>query len=162
MKITSPEFSAIAAKRNLRFIKHCTIELIPHDGSLKYFPQRNFDNVKGYPLLKGITMDTPFCKFKPDLPKGKGVYLWVVEEEIIYLGEAEDLRSRFNSGYGNISPRNPYLGGQSANVKMNRAALEILESGKQIDIHYALVEDHKGAEAYLLSRINTKYNVQNN
>ena len=126
------------------------------------FPRRRFNNIKNYPFLAGIDENTEFCHFKPGLPKGKGVYLWVVDDEIIYLGEAVDLRSRFNSGYGNISPRNCFKGCQSTNVKMNRVALKLFKENKTIEIYIVLTQKHKEIESYLLSRINTKYNVKNN
>ena len=44
----------------------------------------------------------------------------VRDGQIIYIGETAGLRQRFNMGYGNISPRNCYVGGQSTNCKMNK------------------------------------------
>ena len=163
MKITDERFKQIEEELNLSFHKAESISLRKgNDGSFVYFPQLRFNNVKKYPYLAGINDSTEFCSFKLNLPKQKGVYLWVVDDEIIYLGEAVDLYSRFNTGYGNISPRNCFKGGQSTNVKMNRVALEYFKQGKMINIYITLTENHKAIELYLLNRISTKYNVQNN
>lgn len=126
------------------------------------FPQRRFKNVKNYPYLAGIDYFTEFCHFKPNLPKESGVYLWVVNKEIIYIGEAKDLKSRFNSGYGNISPRNCFKGGQSTNVKMNQVALSYFKNGQTIEIYFIKTDKHKEIELYLLNRIKTPNNDKNN
>lgn len=163
MKITDSRFKEIEKELNVQFYKVDSITLVKgENGSFVQFPQLRFNNVKNYPYLAGVDGTTEFCHFKPNLPKEKGVYLWVVDDEIIYLGEAVDLRSRFVTGYGHISPRNCFKGGQSTNVKMNRVALNYYKQGKTIDIYIILTEKHKEVELYLLNRINTKYNVQNN
>lgn len=163
MKVNDQAFLEIEKELNVHFIKATEIRLLRDEkGSYVDFPQLRFNNVKNYPYLAGINESTEFCHFKPDLPKGKGVYLWVVDDEIIYLGEAVDLRSRFNSGYGNISPRNCFKGGQSTNVKMNRVALRYFKEGKRIDIYIIKTDKHKEIELFLLNRIVTPYNVQNN
>ena len=106
------------------------------DEETKSFKIIEYKNVKNHDLLNGIYMDTPFCKFKmTHLSKKSGVYLWVEEGEIIYIGETNNLHRRFNSGYGQISPRNCYVGGQNTNVKMNRIALDHYMQGKTIDIY---------------------------
>ena len=117
---------------------------------------------KNYPYLAGIDYSTEFCHFKPNLPKESGVYLWVVNDEIIYIGEAKDLRSRFNSGYGNISPRNCFKGGQSTNVKMNQVALNYSGKKPTIEIYFIKTDGYKEIELYLLNKIDTHYNVKNN
>lgn len=163
MKVNDIVFLELEKELGIHFTKTAEIRLLrDENGSYVYFPQLRFNNVKNHPYLAGINESTEFCHFKPDLPKGKGVYLWVVDNEIIYLGEAVDLRSRFNSGYGNISPRNCFKGGQSTNVKMNRVALSYFKEGKKIDIYIIKTEKHKEIEAFLLNRIFTPYNVQNN
>ena len=163
MKINSLEFKSIASELNIEFKKFCTLDLIPNrNGVFFYSPQGNYKYVKNYAYLEDVDENTIFCKFKPDLPKIKGVYLWVSDNEIIYIGEGVNLRSRFNSGYGNISPRNCFKGGQSTNVKMNRIALSYLKNNRPIDIYIYETANHKELETLLLSRISTQYNKQNN
>ena len=164
MKINSTQFSNIAKKLGVSFVKHGPITLVPNPASSDglYYPQRNYDNKRNHPLLPGISMDTPFCKFQPDLPSVSGVYIWVDQKtgEIEYIGEALDLRSRFNTGYGNISPRNPFVGGQSTNVRMNRFTLQEYQKGNIIEIYYTETDKRKELEAALISSIKPAMNIQ--
>lgn len=163
MKISERAFKEIESELSINFQYFGNVELLPFEKDLfADRPQLRFDNVKNYPYLSGVDETTVFCHFKLNLPNTSGVYLWVVDEEIIYIGEAENLKARFNNGYGNISPRNCFKGGQSTNVKMNRAALKYFNQRKTIMLYIALTEKHKEIERYLLDRINTQYNVQNN
>lgn len=76
---------------------------------------------------------------------------------------AINLNDRFSSkGYGNISPRICYKGGQSTNVKMNKVVVSCFKNNKIIKIYYLLSKDHKEIEKYLLKNIKTKCNKQNN
>lgn len=163
MKICSEEFKTIEREIGARFEKYCDVELKEIGGSYTYKPQLRYDNKKGYPYLPGVDTSTEFCYFKPDLPKQSGDYLWVVDEKIVYIGQAKSLYDRFNSGYGHISPRNCFKGGQSTNIKMNRAALNLIkEQGKTISIYIYKTDDYDRIEKELLARIETTYNVQNN
>lgn len=163
MNIRSDEFKQLQKRLNIEFEKASSIELIPdNDGHFEYFPQRQYKNIKCHTYVNGIDENSCFCKFKLNLPKVKGVYLWVVDDEIIYLGEGVDLYKRFNVGYGNISPRNCFKGGQSTNVKMNNIALKTISSGKKIDIYIFATQNHKQLEKELLQAIKTPYNVKNN
>lgn len=165
MKITDTRFKEIEKELVVRFGLNekfddnnpVEIEFLSPNKDLP--PQKRFKNVKNYPYLAGIDDSTKFCHFKANLPKESGVYLWVVNKEIIYIGEAKDLKSRFNSGYGNISPRNCFKGGQSTNVKMNQVALSHYE---KIKIYFIKIDRHKEIELYLLNKIDTPYNVKNN
>ena len=88
--------------------------------------------------------------------------MWVVDNAIIYIGETENLSQRFNIGYGNISPRNCYVGGQSTNCKMNKIVLELYEQGKIIDLYFYETKDYKSVELDLLRNMKTPYNVKDN
>ena len=163
MKISSLEFKDIINHKNIIFKNAGTIKLMPDkDGNIYFKPQLHYNNNKNYPLLNGINCDTTFCKFKLDLPRTSGVYLWVVDNEIIYIGEALNFRSRFNNGYGNISPRNCYKNGQSTNVRMNRIVLSNYENNSKVDIYIYETPNRKQIETYLLSNIHTKYNIKHN
>ena len=62
----------------------------------------------------------PFYKFKiPTRIRRSGVYVLTIDDEIMYVGECADLSSRFNNGYGNISPKNCFKGGQETNCRLN-------------------------------------------
>ena len=78
-----------------------------------------------------------FCKFRISVPKGlAGVYALVVDGSVRYIGECEDLGKRFNMGYGNISPRNCYEGGQRTNCKINRRVLDVSKAGGRVDLYF--------------------------
>ena len=101
-----------------------------------------------------------FCKFK--LQKAKdvcGVYAWVINNEVVYIGEAMNVKKRFNTGYGIISPRNCYKGGQKTNCKMNNVVYETYAVGNQIDIYLFETKNYKAVEKELLLEITTRYNV---
>ena len=139
-------------------------DLIPEcdaDGNaVKYYPQNEYDNKDGRPLLyhgKGA-----FCRFSIKADNWPGVYLWVSDGKIIYIGETIKLRQRFNTGYGHIEPINCYAGGQSTNCKMNKVVLEYYEKGKAIHLYFFQTTDNKRVELELLTNIKTPYNVKDN
>lgn len=108
-----------------------------------------------------------FCKFKmKENIKSSGIYLFVFENEVKYVGECANLYNRINNGYGNISPRNCYVGGQSTNCKIN--ALINAYKGKKLDIHLYFCEtnisssDRKIIESKLISLLGTVANGFNN
>lgn len=138
-------------------------QLIPDciDGkAVKYYPQKNYNNVDHLPLLSDG--HGAFCHFSVDAPAAAGVYLWVVDGEIIYIGKTVNLAKRFNMGYENISPRNCFVGGQSTNCKMNKVVMEYYEKCTPIDLYFYETADNKQVELILLRCCNTKYNVRNN
>ena len=131
-----------------------------------------YNNKKNYPLLENGNRDFCYCvltdsselnklpeKVKINLPKEPGVYLWVINGIVQYVGRAtgsktDTLYSRFRSGYGNISPKNCYKGGQSTNIKMNGLVLDSYRNKEEIKIYYILAknsEDAKCIEADLIS-----------
>lgn len=103
-----------------------------------------------------------FCKFKlnENIENIRGVYIWVVENEIKYIGETIRLKDRFNTGYGIISPRNIFRGGQSTNCKMNRMVGKNIKNNHFIKIYFHKTEqnNHKKIEKQLLSKYRPQYN----
>lgn len=139
------------------------------NGIVEYAPQSRYKNIK-HLHLNG-SGEGSFCKFSiKNASPESGVYLWVVdrpvaenEYNIIYIGEAVNFKKRFNTGYGNISPKNCYEGGQPTNCKMNKVALEeSKKKGHTISIYFYATPNHKAVEKILLSKINTPYNVKDN
>lgn len=127
---------------------------------IKFYPQNDYINKNNLPLSnhgKGA-----FCRFSIKAEDWPGVYLWLVDDQIIYIGETAGLRRRFNMGYGNISPRNCYVGGQSTNCKMNKVVLNMYEQGKIISLYFYNTTDYKRVELELLRNINTVYNKKDN
>lgn len=143
---------------------HFIQELLPEcdaEGNVvKYYPQNNYDNKKGLPLSyhgKGA-----FCRFTINAGDWPGVYLWVVDGQIIYIGETIGLQQRFNVGYGNISPRNCFFGGQSTNCKMNKVVSGNYERGKTVSLFFYITTEYKQVETELLRKIYTQYNAKDN
>ena len=124
------------------------------------YPQNRYIYKKNLPLSPYGA--GPFCHFSITAGSVGGVYLWVVDDRIVYIGEAVNLRKRFNSGYGNISPRNCYAGGQNTNCRMNRIVLELCEQGKEIRLYFFQTQKHKAVELELLRKIKTAYNIKDN
>lgn len=127
---------------------------------IEYKPQNDYEKRDAVPLNKHG--HGSFCKFSIKAEEISGVYLWVENDEIIYIGEAVNFKQRFNTGYGNISPKNCYEGGQPTNCKMNKVALEESKKGNTISIYFYATPNHKAVEKILLSKINTPYNVKDN
>ena len=143
---------------------HFIQELLPKcdaEGNVvTYYPQNNYINRKGLPLSyhgKGA-----FCRFSINAGDWPGVYLWVADGQIIYIGETAGLQRRFNVGYGNISPRNCYSHGQSTNCKMNKVVFGSYERGKPVSIYFYITTEYKHVEQELLRKIHTPYNSKGN
>lgn len=120
------------------FFHVCTIEPYRDDSGkiIEYYPQDRYSNEKNLDLHrygKG-----PFCKFR--IPKGysymAGVYILVADNTLVYVGECEDLEKRWNMGYGNISPRNCFKGGQETNCRINNYILKKMLSECNVDIYF--------------------------
>ena len=137
-------------------------ELIPEcdaDGYIKeYQPQAGY--------IKEKSLNThgsgSFCRFTIHAGNWPGVYLWVVDSEIIYIGETAALARRFNTGYGVIEPVNCFVGGQSTNCKMNKVVLEQAKKGRYVKLYFYGTDNYKKVELELLGIIKTKYNVKDN
>jgi hypothetical protein len=139
-------------------------QLLPQcddDGRItKFYPQNAYNNKNNLPLL--YHGSGAFCRFSIQAGNWQGVYLWIVNGEIIYIGETENLRSRFNTGCGYIAPRNCYVGGQSTNCKMNKVVMSLFEQGQKIDLYFYDTPNYKQVELVLLRKIKTQYNKKDN
>lgn len=124
--------------KNIHFQHICEISPEIHDkGEIKeYLPQTRYENIDNSPMHEhGIG---PFCKFKiPAEHRGKsGIYIIFRDKYPVYIGECEDLRNRFNAGYGNISPRNCFIGGQPTNCRINNLILQAIKNGSSIKLFF--------------------------
>jgi hypothetical protein len=130
------------------------------DGAIhEFFPADRFLNAAGLPLHS--YGEGPFCAFRIGAPAGlPGVYALIVDDEVRYLGECADLRARFNAGYGIISPRNCFVGGQPTNCRINRRVLEVVKAGGRVDLYFLLTSpsDRKAVELELLARFSPPWN----
>lgn len=128
------------------------------DGSIKeYMPQSRYENSSKLSLNK--YGKGPFCKFK--IPRDielAGIYALNANDKVKYIGECEALSSRFNMGYGNISPRNCFIGGQETNCRINSIILESLKKGTQISLWFHQSAQYKQIEQELREFISPEWN----
>lgn len=142
-----------------KFVLICTIE--PEKNTegkvLQFEPQDNYDNKKAIRLNKyGMGK---FCRFRiPANINRSGVYILTVNKEYKYVGECEDLSIRFNMGYGQISPRNCFTGGQETNCRINKLILEEALSGRDIKLWFLQTADYKRIEQVLRSKMLGQWN----
>lgn len=101
-----------------------------------------------------------YCKFK--IPFGlnyEGVYIIKIRIKIVYVGECSSLSHRFNVGYGNISPRNCYYGGQSTNCRINNLILRNYKKNFRIRLFFYSIDDRFAIEKRMIDRINPIWNL---
>lgn len=123
----------------------------------EYYPHKDYMNAaiaKLHMHGKG-----PFCKYRiPAKLNLTGVYAIKVEDLIKYVGECENLSRRFNMGYGNISPRNCFVGGQSTNCKINSYILKEKQKGLNIHLYFIESEDRFSLERELINQYKPEWN----
>lgn len=135
---------------SLEFVCHLTPDKEAAGQVLSVLPQERYKNARNLPLnAYGVG---PFCKFRvPKQFKTSGVYALVVEGSIKYIGECINLSTRYNSGYGNISPRNCFKGGQETNCRINALIHAESQLGRNIELWFHATREHKELEKRLLS-----------
>jgi hypothetical protein len=112
------------------------------------FPEASFRNDQALPLNKYGS--GPFCKFKiPTTYKASGVYVVQVDRDFNYLGGCENLAARWNMGYGNISPRNCFKGGQETNCRLNNLIYVAILDGHHVSLWFHQTANYKSAELEL-------------
>lgn len=118
---------------------------------------RNMSNIRLHKYGKG-----PFCLFKiPNDYRRAGIYIVLIGKLPKYVGECEDLTKRWNVGYGNISPRNCYVGGQETNCRINNLILEAFREGSEIILlFHEMDDDRKINEASLREKLQPDWNRQ--
>jgi len=137
-------------------------EIIPKlnsEGNVtEIFPQSKYENKKNLNLNK--YGKGPFCKFTIDRKySGKsGVYVILVNNEIQYVGECDDFFKRFGMGYGNISPRNCFEGGQLTNCRINADILSVFKLKKSIQLYFLETDDRFKIEHELIINLNPPWN----
>ncbi|PCJ25543.1 MAG: hypothetical protein COA97_07695 [Flavobacteriales bacterium] len=109
--------------------------------------------------------DNIFCEFNIETNlEDKGIYAWVVEDEIKYIGRCTDnFKKRVNQGYGRINAKNCYRDGQSTNCHLNSKINEC----KNVDFYvYKMNEkttiEINNLEFEILKSQNFEWNIQNN
>jgi len=152
-----------------RFIDNMDPDRDPGGRVLELRPASKYDNRKGLRLNK--YGEGPFCHFR--IKAGKqaldslGVYA-IVEKlsKVLYIGKCtratSTLGRRFNAGYGTISPRNCYQGGQSTNCRVNHLILEAANRGEMLTVVFHrchLGHEASALEAKLIQRLRPPWNI---
>ncbi len=130
----------------------CDIEPLKNsEGAVtEFLPQSRYRNKNSVKLNK--YGGGSFCKFK--IPNGYntcGVYALLLGEGIKYIGECINLSARYNMGYGNISPKNCYVGGQETNCRLNQLILQVTKEGGKVSLWFVETEDYKSVESKIRS-----------
>lgn len=131
------------------------------DGSVKEFlPQDRY--AKAVETSLNRYGAGPFCRFKvPGAPHRSGVYVLTSDDNLCYVGIAQDLAQRWGlSGYGSIQPKNCYVGGQSTNCKVNAAVLPEVKAGRRLDLYFLeTADDRQAIEKRLIRDLHPLWNV---
>jgi len=157
LEIESKETSVRIEGIEFRYV--CTIALERNsDGMLRTFmPQDRFSNIDGIKVNK--YGEGPFCKFKiPRNLEFAGVYALMEASELMYIGECASLSSRYNMGYGNISPRNCFVGGQETNCRINNLILQHVSLGHEISLWFFATANYKAMEVRLRASLSPRWN----
>lgn len=140
------------------FYKVTSIEL-KHDayGRVQEFmPQSRYNNRKYLALHK--YGGGPFCGFRIERNVVfQGVYIITKNEYVVYIGECQNLASRFNNGYGQISPRNCYENGQRTNCKINRLIMKSIVTGNKIDLWFLKTYGDKSTRKEIEAELRAQY-----
>jgi hypothetical protein len=128
------------------------------NGAIRLFmPQDRYVNERGLALNKYGA--GPFCKFRiPSHHRTSGVYILTIDDEIRYVGECANLSARFNAGYGNISPKNCFKGGQETNCRLNNLVYLAAASKAKISLFFFQTADYKAMEAALRLTLRLAWN----
>lgn len=96
----------------------------------------------------------------PELPAVPGVYAVTVDDDVMYVGIAENLRERWGPrGYSRIHPRNCFVGGQSTNCKVNAALLTALQTGTTCRLWLHVASSPRPLEVALLATLRPRWNT---
>ena len=123
------------------------------DAVIEDLPQSKYRNGRNLPLHnygRG-----PFCRFR--VAQGwrqGGVYVLADGNKPLYVGECQDLESRWGTqGYGRISPRNCYQGGQETNCRINNLIYKRSMAGATFDLWFHPIEGGKPARVSVESEL---------
>lgn len=102
----------------------------------------------------------PFCRF--DFPREwpyAGVYAITTDEAVVYVGECENLSSRFGPrGYGHIARRNCLSDGQATNCKVNARIAVVTSAGSRVGVWFLQTDRRVEVERKLLAELKPPWN----
>ncbi len=125
---------------------------------LEYSPQGQYDKRDSFRLNRHGS--GTFCRFSihPKWSGVSGVYAFFIDDKLAYIGQASDFAKRFNVGYGNISPKNCYIGGQSTNCKINKLVLNSVKAGRRVSVYFHITNAYNQVESELIKYYKPPYN----
>jgi hypothetical protein len=128
------------------------------DGTIsRYRPQSRYTQADTKPLHQ--YGDGDFCTFRfPDAPQEPGVYAMYIGDKMMYVGEAKCLKQRLYA-YGQISPRNCFVGGRQTNCRINKLILEAMQKGQDVQVWFHACDDRKQLEADLKDAFRPPWNL---
>ncbi len=133
------------------------------DGAVKIFnPHEQYRGASRAVLLQDGR--GPFCRFRiAQVRHQAGLYVLVSGNQPVYVGETINLAKRWGSnGYGAISPRNCYEGGQSTNCRVNAAVLDGVQKGGRFELWFAQFDgprdERLAAEIALIQQLHPPWN----
>ena len=106
-------------------------------------PQSKFRNERNLRLHKYGR--GPFCRFRvaQGWQRG-GVYILTNGDAPLYVGECQNVEDRWGTnGYGAISPRNCYIGGQETNCRINSLIYRGIKTGARFDLWFSTIAGDK-------------------
>ncbi len=139
--LEAPRYAGLAAETRRRYGDRLSEDLGKFLLSLKLAHDMFYEN------FLNPSGDETYCQFKlGENLQGKGLYCYTVSGAMSYIGRTHDpFAKRINVGYGNISPKNCYIDGQSTNCHLNaliartdwsqlRFFVCVMESDEDIDV----------------------------
>ena len=129
---------------------------------VEFLPQDRYEKAETTQLHKYGA--GPFCRFR--IGRGRkdaGLYVLTVDGKPAYAGECVDIGKRWGSnGYGGISPRNCFVGGQPTNCRVNAAVLQQAKAGRRIELWFSAFagtrEERLRAETVLIQTLQPPWN----
>lgn len=101
----------------------------------------------------------PFCKFRiPANLQEAGVYLLLANDVPVYVGECANLATRFNHGYGAISPRDCYTGGRPAYCRINNLIYTAMKARQNVEVWFCKTANRQAIAAELTKTLRTPWN----
>jgi hypothetical protein len=122
-------------------------------------PQSRYEKSDEYPVHRYGW--GPFCEFSVDTSdyiESEGVYIFTAGYEIKYVGETVDIHNRIRPGYGNISPKNCFEGGQQTSCRINNLVFQTVRNGNQVALWIEETHNRKNREAELIEQCDPPWN----
>ena len=147
---------------NFEYIGYIEPEISDGNIVTPFMPQSRYKKADTAALNK--YGEGPFCKFVVARGvKKSGVYIIMLDEIPVYVGECINLEERDSrSGYGGISPRNCYKGGQETNCRINNLIYKAVREGGKLSLWFheldASKEDRCSLETVLVKELSVRWN----